>query len=99
MNNFLGFQPPTAAVTPTALSQMDASAGTILLVDEQATLNDGNFDPCGDSPTRIHTGGVALAYVDGHAKWLRPEQLKISDYMPNSSYTVPAGCAVQIPPP
>ena len=101
MNQFLGFQaiaPSVVLTQPTALSQIDSSAATILLVDEQATLNDGNFQPCADSPTRVHTGGVTLAYADGHAKWMRPESLKLSDYEPNSGYVAPNPCVLQVPP-
>ena len=100
MNSFLGYQPTTMRAAPTSLAQIDASAATILLVDEQLTVNDGNFNACGDSPTRVHTNGVTLAYMDGHAKWLRPEKLQLSDYMPYGSYVLPAGCTgVVIPPP
>ena len=100
MNTFLGYQPLVTLVSATSLSQIDASAATILLVDEQKTLNDGNFNPCLDSPTRIHLNGVTVAYIDGHAKWLRPEKLQISDYTPSSSYTIIIpGCTTQIPPP
>ncbi len=98
MNEFLGYQPILTPTQPTSLSQIDASAATILLIDEQATLNDGNFDPCGDAPTRAHTGGVTLAYADGHAKWKRPETLQVSDYTPSKSYPVTPGCTLVIPP-
>ncbi len=101
MNEFLGYHavPPSTSLQPTSLAQVDSSSKTILLVDEQATLNDGNFAPCSDSPTRVHTGGVTLAYLDGHAKWLRPETLSTADYMPYSSFTPPLShCPVIVPP-
>ena len=57
---------------------------TALLIDESATLNDGNFNPkpCGgsDDPTLIHQEGTNLVYLDGHVKWARTEQLSKNDY-------------------
>jgi prepilin-type N-terminal cleavage/methylation domain-containing protein/prepilin-type processing-associated H-X9-DG protein len=83
----------------TTLAQCDNVASLILLIDEQITLNDGEFNPCGDAPSRVHTGGTNFAFMDGHAKWLRPETLGFSGtgttrygtpaaagYAPNSSY-------------
>ena len=76
MNRYLGFN----GGTPTSLAQTDRPAGTTLLVDEQTTLNDGNCRPCGDTMPRTHTGGATFAYLDGHAKWQRPEKLMEQDY-------------------
>ena len=86
MNRYLGFN----GTTPTSLSQFDRPSGTILLVDEQTTLNDGNFRPCGDTVPRIHTGGATFAYADGHAKWLRPEKLTEPDYWLNDTFSATA---------
>lgn len=51
---------------------------TAMLVDESATLNDGNFSPklCGggDDPTLIHNNGSNFLYVDSHVKWMTPGQ-------------------------
>lgn len=54
-------------------------ADMILLIDEQKTLNDGNFSYATvlqtngagtpDTPTTVHSGGGNLAFLDGHAKW------------------------------
>ncbi len=57
---------------------------TVLLVDESDTLNDGNFSPvlCGsiDRPTLIHLGGANFAFLDGHVKWRREDQLTKADF-------------------
>ena len=62
---------------------------TILLVDESATLNDGNFNPiyCGSSdvPTFNHLDGSNFLYVDGHMKFRRPDQLGKPDFRYASS--------------
>lgn len=88
------------------LAQCDNVAQLILLIDEQITLNDGNFNPCGDAPSRVHTNGCNFAYLDGHAKWVRPEQVTIQNYMPYTGYVIPTGfsgsakgtCSVVVPP-
>ncbi len=57
---------------------------TITLMDESATLNDGNFNAraCGgsDQPTVIHADGANVGYLDAHAKWVRPDQLQKKDF-------------------
>jgi len=58
----------------------------VLLIDEQQTLNDGDFRPCGDHPSRVHTGGSNFAFLDGHAKWKNPDFLSTADYVPNDSF-------------
>ena len=62
------------------LSAAYKTSQTTLLVDESATLNDGNFNPqaCGgnDVPTYIHTGGANLCFLDGHVKWVQGDSLK-----------------------
>ena len=87
MNEYLGYTPTGSAFT---LSQADHSAQTILLVDEQITLDDGNFRPCVNLPSRVHTGGATFAYLDGHAKWQRPEKLVETDYWPNDGFQASA---------
>jgi prepilin-type N-terminal cleavage/methylation domain-containing protein/prepilin-type processing-associated H-X9-DG protein len=65
-------------------AQATQSAVTILLVDESATMNDGNFNSTlkggGDVPTAIHLDGSNFAYLDGHVKWHRPDQLVATDF-------------------
>jgi prepilin-type N-terminal cleavage/methylation domain-containing protein/prepilin-type processing-associated H-X9-DG protein len=60
------------------------SSITILLVDESATLNDGNFNSTlkggGDVPTAIHLDGSNFAFLDGHVKWRRPDSLVATDF-------------------
>jgi prepilin-type N-terminal cleavage/methylation domain-containing protein/prepilin-type processing-associated H-X9-DG protein len=89
-NMYFGFSPPTAAGTPLALASIDGASTSILLIDEQITLNDGNFRPCGDSSSRVHTGGSNYAYADGHAKWRRPETLTELDFWPNPNFAAGA---------
>ena len=84
MNQYMGYNPPSNG--PTSLAIVDTPATTILLIDEQLTLNDGNFNPCKDRPSRVHTGGANFAFGDGHAKWRRPEQLTEQDYWPSATY-------------
>jgi prepilin-type N-terminal cleavage/methylation domain-containing protein/prepilin-type processing-associated H-X9-DG protein len=107
MNQYIGF---TASVTgypapvqatqqhPFSIAQADHPSTTILLIDEQATLNDGNFAPCADKPSRVHTGGANFCFLDGHAKWRRPDTSPASqtynnpsgmtqaDYLPYTGY-------------
>ena len=49
MNEYLGYTPTNS---PFALAGADHPAQTILLVDEQLTLDDGNFRPCVNLPSR-----------------------------------------------
>ena len=83
MNEYLGYVPTGS---PFPLSKADHPSQTVLLVDEQLTLDDGNFRPCVNHPSRIHTGGTTFAYLDGHAKWQRPEKLVETDYWPNDGF-------------
>ncbi|MGI4788728.1 MAG: DUF1559 domain-containing protein [Janthinobacterium lividum] len=80
-------------VSQRSLSEIDAPAATIALVDEQETLNDGNFSACltTDLPTRKHTAGADFAYMDGHVKWVHPDRLSPSDYAVSS--TIVLSCA------
>ena len=59
MSEYLGYQ----GGTPTNLATVDTPAATIILIDEQLTLNDGNFNPCRDGPSRVHEGGVQLCLL------------------------------------
>ena len=68
------------------LAQYDTVAQTVLLLDEQITLNDGEFVPCYDPASRVHTGGTNYNFLDGHSKWLRPETLRL-----NATDTLPSG--------
>ena len=91
MNEYFGFDKSqqttaTSVLTPLGLAQVDAAANSILLIDEQLTVNDGNFNPCFDQSSRVHTGGANYAYADGHAKWRRPETLTEYDYWPNPNF-------------
>jgi prepilin-type processing-associated H-X9-DG protein len=70
-----------------SLAAATQSSITILLVDEGTSpnnasnsLNDGNFRPGSDSPSNIHLEGPNLAFLDGHVKWRRPDQIKMTDY-------------------
>ena len=83
MNEYLGYTPTGK---PLSLAGADHPSQTILLVDEQLTLDDGNFRPCINLPSRIHTGGATFAYLDGHAKWLRSEKLSETDYWPSDNF-------------
>ena len=83
MNEYLGYMPTGQ---PLSLAGADHPAQTILLVDEQQTLDDGNFRPCVNLPSRVHTGGATFAYLDGHAKWLRSEKLTEQDYWPSDNF-------------
>jgi prepilin-type N-terminal cleavage/methylation domain-containing protein/prepilin-type processing-associated H-X9-DG protein len=83
----------------TGLAAVQAATQCILLIDESSTLNDGYFTapmgnpPPNDSqylgpflterPTRQHNGGANFAFVDGHSKWRRPEQVKATDFDPS----------------
>jgi len=66
------------------LSDAFQPAITIMLIDESTTLNDGNFVSvlCGSSdvPSFIHLEGANFAYLDGHVKWHRSDQLTKNDY-------------------
>ncbi len=71
------------------LSGASKTSQTILLIDESATLNDGNFNSqlCGgnDKPTVIHADGANMGYLDGHTKWQRPDQLQKKDFRFNDA--------------
>ena len=75
---------------------IQSPAGCVLLVDESASLNNGNFlAPTADTaagsanyqdmPTTRHTGGGVFAFVDGHSKWYRPERLKTANFDPTAN--------------
>ena len=38
-----------------------------------------------ERPSVVHNGGANFAYSDGHSKWHRPEQIKVSDFDPSYS--------------
>ena len=80
-------------LTGVSLAAVQAPAGCVLLVDESATLNNGNFAvPTGDTaagsanysdiPTTRHTDGAVFSFFDGHSKWFRPERLKTANFDP-----------------
>jgi prepilin-type N-terminal cleavage/methylation domain-containing protein/prepilin-type processing-associated H-X9-DG protein len=89
---------PASVLHPMTMALADHPSTTILLIDEQLTLNDGNFAPCADKPSRVHTGGANFALLDGHAKWRRPDVSPASqtynnppgmtqaDYLPYTGY-------------
>ncbi|MFQ3609930.1 MAG: prepilin-type N-terminal cleavage/methylation domain-containing protein [Fimbriimonadales bacterium] len=68
LNFIAGFIPEARVERPAQFAE---------LVDEQATLNDGDltaFDSTGayfNCPTIAHFGGANLTFFDGHAKWFR----------------------------
>ena len=68
LNHVAGFIPEAVVERPAQFAE---------LVDEQATLNDGDltaFDLGGryfNCPTIAHFNGANLAFFDGHARWLR----------------------------
>jgi prepilin-type N-terminal cleavage/methylation domain-containing protein/prepilin-type processing-associated H-X9-DG protein len=79
------------------LPQVQAPSDCILLVDEESgKVDDGYFDaptsdkPMGgadftgknDQPATRHNRGGIYAYVDGHAKWAQPSQIKASNFIP-----------------
>ena len=88
MNSLLGEQ---------GLPQVRAASDCILLVDEESgAVDDGYFGaPTSDKPTggadfagqndqpgtRHNKGGI-YAYVDGHAKWSLPSQIKAANFIP-----------------
>jgi prepilin-type N-terminal cleavage/methylation domain-containing protein/prepilin-type processing-associated H-X9-DG protein len=61
------------------LSSVNRASDSILLVDESATLNDGNFNSqlCGgnDQPTFIHNGGANFVFMDSRTKFMTASQL------------------------
>jgi prepilin-type N-terminal cleavage/methylation domain-containing protein/prepilin-type processing-associated H-X9-DG protein len=78
---------------------IQAAAGCVLLVDEGASLNNGNFQapttnnatgsafysPEPDTPTTRHSGGAVFAFADGHSKWNRPDRMKKENFDPNAT--------------
>ncbi len=42
---------------------------------------DGNPDTFGSNPAPRHNEGTNFAFVDGHAKWLRPDSPAIEDFL------------------
>ena len=42
-----------------------------ILINETATLDDGNFNAGSNCPSRVHNSGMVMAFFDGHAKWFR----------------------------
>ena len=78
---------------------IQASAGCVLLVDEGASLNNGNFlapttntatgsafySPEPDTPAARHSGGGVFAFADGHSKWSRPERMKKENFDPSAT--------------
>lgn len=79
------------------LPQVQAASNCILLVDEESgRVDDGFFDapttdkPTGgadfsgsnDQPGTRHNKGGIYAYVDGHAKWSLPSQVKAASFVP-----------------
>jgi prepilin-type processing-associated H-X9-DG protein len=79
------------------LPQVQSPSECILLVDEESgKVDDGYFDaptsdkPTGgadftgknDQPATRHNKGGIYAYVDGHAKWAQPSQIKASNFIP-----------------
>jgi prepilin-type N-terminal cleavage/methylation domain-containing protein/prepilin-type processing-associated H-X9-DG protein len=79
------------------LPQVQAASDCILLVDEETgRVDDGYFDapttdkPTGgadfsgknDQPGTRHNKGGIYAYVDGHAKWAQPSQIKAANFIP-----------------
>ena len=88
MNSLLGEQ---------GLPQVQAASDCILLVDEESgAVDDGYFGapttdkPTGgadftgqnDQPGTRHNKGGIYAYVDGHAKWSLPSQIKAASFIP-----------------
>jgi len=77
-----------------AVAIIDQPARVPLILDEQSAadsgLNDGHFekpDPSnpavGDTPAKRHNEGTVFAFVDGHSKWHKPEQVKKEWYEPS----------------
>jgi prepilin-type N-terminal cleavage/methylation domain-containing protein/prepilin-type processing-associated H-X9-DG protein len=68
LNYVAGFIPEAVVERPAQFAE---------LVDEQATLNDGDltaFDTAGryfNCPTIAHFNGANLTFFDGHARWLK----------------------------
>ena len=68
MNFVAGFIPEAVVERPAQFAEM---------VDEQATLNDGDltaFDTAGryfNCPTIAHFNGANMSFFDGHARWFR----------------------------
>jgi prepilin-type N-terminal cleavage/methylation domain-containing protein/prepilin-type processing-associated H-X9-DG protein len=82
-----------ANLSAAADALIQAPAGCVLLVDESASLDNGNFKPpaadtasgapaWNDLPATRHTDGAVFAFADGHSKWMRPERLKTANFDP-----------------
>ncbi|BCW95312.1 MAG: DUF1559 domain-containing protein [Fimbriimonadales bacterium] len=85
MNFVAGFIPEAVVERPAQFAEM---------VDEQATLNDGDltaFDTQGryfNCPTITHFNGSNLAFFDGHARWFRATHTV--ERVRECQYTIPA---------
>ena len=77
-------------------ASIQAPSGCILLVDEGASLDNGNFKaPDADNasgspvwvdlPTTRHTDGAVFAFADGHSKWMKPERLHAANFDPSAN--------------
>ena len=51
-----------------------------VFINETATMDDGNFNATGNCPTIVHSGGVVMAFFDGHAKWFRNDSNNPTTY-------------------
>ena len=71
MNYPAGYIPDAAVQRP---AEFD------ILINETSTLDDGNFNATGNCPSRVHTGGMIMAFFDGHAKWFRNDSKNPDTY-------------------
>ena len=84
-------------------SYVQRPAQFIMLVDEQATFNDGFFYAPRDCPSTAHAHGVVLSFFDGHAKWSHrdgvdkgtldscPQAVKMSMFCPSIPFPYSMG--------
>jgi len=77
-----------ALVVRISLAQVDDSSGTLSMFEttESDLGVEGNDDRPYQVPTSAaytrHNGGFNADFMDGHAKWLKPDQTSLADFTP-----------------
>ncbi len=76
---------------PDVLQMVMPSKMMLLIQENRADINDGIFsthrNQIQDYPSNVHYDGTMVAYIDGHARWARTEQLEEEMFR----YWVPVG--------